>query len=138
MVIVRFMLIAHRIRHLIKHGTLADARAAWRAAITSIDGSKLHNSVRIYLNLHYPVARCWLELGYIEDARKVLAEVPPAWLRQEPVLRAFEALLTSHEQATRARPGMGPGQPTCGELRACSTVIPTDGIPIHAAPTRGA
>jgi hypothetical protein len=89
------------IRYLIAHGTLVEARAAWRLAIPAIDpdGSKLRGSPWLARNLHYWVARRWLELGRIEDAREVLSEVPQPWLGQEAELRELDALVASHQQA---------------------------------------
>jgi tetratricopeptide (TPR) repeat protein len=89
------------VRFLIAHGTLAEARAAWQHAIRWIDpdGTRLRNSPWLALNLHFWVARRWLALGRLEDAREVLAEVPERWLEQESELRELVQRLTAHEQA---------------------------------------
>ncbi|HEX4416264.1 MAG TPA: hypothetical protein VH165_00120 [Kofleriaceae bacterium] len=89
------------IRFLIAHGTLAEARAAWQLAIRAIDpdGTRLRNSAWLALNFHFWVARRWLALGYLEDAREVLSEVPDRWLDQESELRDLDRLLTAQEQS---------------------------------------
>ena len=89
------------IRHLITHGTLAEARAAWQRAIRAIDpeGTRLRQSSWLALNLHYWVARRWLALGHLADARAVLSEVPQRWLDEEAELRALLQILTVEEQS---------------------------------------
>ena len=89
------------IRFLIAHGTLADARAAWQHAIRSIDpdGTRLRSSPWLALNLHYWVARRWLAVGRLDDAREVLSEVPERWLAEEAELRELLQVLTAQEQA---------------------------------------
>ena len=89
------------IRFLIAHGTLAEARAAWQQAIRSIDpdGTRLRNSPWLALNLHFWVARRWLAVGRLDDARDVLSEVPERWLTQEAELRELVQVLTSQEQS---------------------------------------
>jgi tetratricopeptide (TPR) repeat protein len=89
------------IRFLIAHGTLAEARAAWQHAIRSIDpdGTRLRNSPWLALNLHFWVARRWLAVGRLEDAREVLSEVPARWLEQESELRELVQILTAQEQS---------------------------------------
>jgi tetratricopeptide (TPR) repeat protein len=89
------------IRFLIAHGTLAEARAAWQHAIRSIDpdGTRLRSSPWLALNLHYWVARRWLAVGRLDDAREVLSEVPERWLAEEAELRELLQVLTTQEQA---------------------------------------
>lgn len=89
------------IRFLIAHGTLAEARGAWQQAIRSIDpdGTRLRSSSWLALNLHCWVARRWLAVGRLEDAREVLAEVPERWLEEEFELRALVHDLVSQQQA---------------------------------------
>jgi tetratricopeptide (TPR) repeat protein len=89
------------IRFLIAHGTLAEARAAWQQAIRSIDpdGTRLRNSPWLALNLHFWVARRWLAVGRLDDAREVLSEVPARWLDQESELRELVQILTAQEQS---------------------------------------
>ena len=89
------------IRFLIAHGTLAEARAAWQHAIRSIDpdGTRLRSSPWLALNLHYWVARRWLAVGRLDDAREVLSEVPERWLAQEAELRELLQVLTAQEQS---------------------------------------
>ena len=89
------------IRFLIAHGTLAEARAAWQHAIRSIDpdGTRLRNSPWLALNFHFWVARRWLAIGRLDDAREVLSEVPERWLTQESELRELVQVLTAQEQA---------------------------------------
>lgn len=89
------------IRFLIAHGTLAEARAAWQHAIRSIDpdGTRLRSSPWLALNLHFWVARRWLAVGRIDDARQVLSEVPERWLAQEAELRELVQILTAQEQS---------------------------------------
>ena len=89
------------IRFLIAHGTLAEARAAWQHAIRSIDpdGTRLRNSPWLALNLHFWVARRWLAVGRLDDARQVLSEVPERWLAQEAELRELVQVLTAQEQS---------------------------------------
>jgi tetratricopeptide (TPR) repeat protein len=89
------------VRHLIAHGTLAEARAAWQNARRSVDpdGSRLRRSAWLSLNLHYWVARRWLAVGQLEDARGVLSEIPDLWLEEEEELRRLRDLIASQEQA---------------------------------------
>lgn len=89
------------IRFLIAHGTLAEARAAWQHAIRSIDpdGTRLRSSPWLALNLHFWVARRWLAVGRLDDARQVLSEVPERWLAQEAELRELVQILTAQEQS---------------------------------------
>lgn len=89
------------IRFLITHGTLVEARAAWQHAIRSIDpeGTRLRNSPWLALNLHYWVARQWLAMGRLDDARAVLSEVPARWLAEETKLRELLQVLTAQEQS---------------------------------------
>lgn len=89
------------IRFLIAHGTLAEARATWQQAIRWIDpdGTRLRNSPWLALHLHFWVARRWLAVGRLDDAREVLSEVPERWLAQESELRALVLVLTAQEQA---------------------------------------
>ena len=89
------------IRFLIAHGTLAEARTAWQRAVRHIDpdGAKLRRSSWLALNLHCGVARRWMALGRLEEAREVLTEVPQRWLDQEAELRELLELLTAQQQA---------------------------------------
>jgi hypothetical protein len=89
------------IRFLIAHGTLAEARAAWQHAIRSLDpdGTRLRSSSWLALNLHYWVARRWLALGRLEDAREVLSEIPERWLEQESELRELVQDLKAQEES---------------------------------------
>jgi tetratricopeptide (TPR) repeat protein len=89
------------IRFLIAHGTLAEARTAWQQAIRSIDpdGTRLRSSPWLALNLHFWVARRWLAVGRLDDAREVLSEVPERWLTQEAELRELVQVLASQDQS---------------------------------------
>jgi hypothetical protein len=89
------------IRFLIAHGTLEEARVAWRLARQAIDpdGELMRGSPWLAINLHRMVARRWLALGRIDDARDVLAEIPKHWLEQEAELRDLVRVLAGHEQA---------------------------------------
>lgn len=89
------------IRFLIAHGTLAEARAAWQHAIRSIDpdGTRLQSSPWLALNLHYWVARRWLAVGRLDEAREALSEVPERWLAEEAELREFVQVLIAQEQS---------------------------------------
>jgi tetratricopeptide (TPR) repeat protein len=89
------------IRFLIAHGSLAEARAAWQHAIRFIDpdGTRLRASPWLALNLHFWVARRWLAVGRLEDAREVLTEVPERWLEEESELRDLVQVVTAQEQA---------------------------------------
>lgn len=89
------------IRFLIAHGTLVEARAAWQRAIRSIDpdGTRLRRSPWLALNFHFWIARRWLAVGRLEDARAVLSEVPERWLRQEAELRDLVEVLIAQEQS---------------------------------------
>ncbi|HWO26056.1 MAG TPA: hypothetical protein VNO30_45330 [Kofleriaceae bacterium] len=89
------------IRFLIAHGTLEEARRAWRLARQAIDpdGELMRRSPWLAIHLHGMVARRWLALGRIDDARDVLAEIPKQWLDQEAELRDLVRALSSNEQA---------------------------------------
>lgn len=89
------------IRFLIAHGTLEEARRAWRLARQAIDpdGELMRRSPWLAINLHGMVARRWLALGRVDDARDVLAEIPKQWLDQEAELRDLVRALSSDEQA---------------------------------------
>lgn len=106
------------IRFLIAHGTLAEARAAWQHAIRSIDpdGTRLRSSPWLALNLHYWVARRWLAVGRLDDAREVLSEVPERWLAEEAELRELVQVLTAQEQALALGESVYPAS-TPGEAR---------------------
>jgi tetratricopeptide (TPR) repeat protein len=89
------------VRFLIAHGTLDEARAAWRCAINAIDpdGAKLRRSPWLALNLHFWVARRWLAAGCLGEAREVMSEVPLHWLEQENELRTLIETITAQEQS---------------------------------------
>lgn len=89
------------IRFLIAHGTLAEARTAWQHAIRSIDpdGTRLWSSPWLALNFHYWVARRWLALGRLDEAREVISEIPERWLAEEAELHDLVQSLTAQEQA---------------------------------------
>lgn len=91
------------VRFLIAHGTLDEARQAWRAARVAVDpnGEEMRRSPWLALNLHGMVARRWLALGRLDDARDVLAEIPTYWLTQEAELRDLVRVLKSDEQGRR-------------------------------------
>lgn len=88
------------IRFLIAHGTLAEAHAAWQHAVRAIDpdGSRLRRSPWLALNLHCWVARRWLALGRVEEARMVLSEVPEQWLREEPLRELLELIAVQEQE----------------------------------------
>jgi tetratricopeptide (TPR) repeat protein len=89
------------IRFLIAHGTVAEARAAWQQATSDVDpdGSKLRRSSWLALNMHFWVARRWLAVGNLREARDVLSEVPPSWLEQEAELQRLVEIIAAQEQA---------------------------------------
>lgn len=89
------------IRFLIAHGTLEEARGAWRLARQAIDpdGELMRRSPWLAIHLHGMVARRWLALGRIDDARDVLAEIPKPWLDQEAELRDLVRAVVSDVQA---------------------------------------
>lgn len=91
------------IRFLIAFGTIAAARNAWQQAIRSIDpdGRKMRNSPWLALNLHFWVARRWIAVGRLADAREVISEIPERWLEQEAELRGLVQVLATQEQALR-------------------------------------
>lgn len=89
------------VRFLIAHGTLEEARQAWRIARQAIDpdGELMRRSPWLAINLHGMVARRWLALGRVEDAQDVLAEIPKPWLDQEAELRDLVRVLSGARQA---------------------------------------
>jgi tetratricopeptide (TPR) repeat protein len=89
------------VRFLIAHGTLEEARGAWRLArqVIDPDGELMRRNPWLAIHLHGMVARRWLALGRIDDARDVLAEIPKQWLDQEAELRDLVRALSSDEQA---------------------------------------
>lgn len=93
---------ARLVTFLIAHGTYEDARREWRAAVERVDraGKLLEERSWLALNLHRWVARRWLALGYISEAREVLDEIPPRFVAQE---RALAALAQEIEDAEEAR-----------------------------------
>jgi tetratricopeptide (TPR) repeat protein len=88
------------IRFLITHGTLAEAHTAWQQALRAIDpdGSRLRRSPWLALNLHCWVARRWLALGRLEEARVVLSEVPAQWLQEAPLQELLELLAVQEQE----------------------------------------
>ena len=89
------------IRFLIAHGTLEEARDAWRLARQAIDpdGELMRRSPWLAIHLHGMVARRWLALGRVDDAHDVLAEIPKRWLDQEAELRDLVRVVSSDLQA---------------------------------------
>lgn len=87
---------------LITHGTYEGARREWRAAMERVDrtGQLLEERSWLALNMHRWVARRWLTLGYISEARQVLDEIPPRFIEQE---RALAQLSQEIEDADEAR-----------------------------------
>jgi tetratricopeptide (TPR) repeat protein len=88
---------------LIGHGTLEEARKAWSAALGALDpdGDRMEESSWLAMHLHRWVARRWLALGYVAEARGVLAEVPRRWIDGEDELRAVEHMVQDAEESLR-------------------------------------
>lgn len=86
---------------LIGHGTLEEARKAWSAALGALDpdGDRMEESPWLAMHLHRWVARRWLALGYVAEARGVLAEVPRRWIDDEDELRAVEHMVRDAEES---------------------------------------
>ena len=114
------------IRFLIAHGTLAEARAAWRQAIAAIDptGDQLRSSPWLAENLHYAVARRWLELGRVEDAREVVDEIPMPWRRDREELRDLDRWIASCEQALRLGESVYPSSTPLAERWQAPRALP--------------
>lgn len=89
------------ITFLIGHGTLREARAAFDEALERIDpdGDRMNATPWLALHLHRWVARRWLALGYIDEARAVLERVPRTWRESEVELRDVEQLVRDAEEA---------------------------------------
>ena len=88
---------------LIGHGTLEEARKAWSAALAALDpdGDRMKESSWLAMHLHRWVARRWLALGYVAEARGVLAEIPRRWIESEDELRGIEHLVQDAEESLR-------------------------------------
>jgi tetratricopeptide (TPR) repeat protein len=88
---------------LIAHGTYEDARREWRAATERVDptGKLLEERSWLALNMHRWVARRWLTLGYLSEARDVLDEIPPRFVEQESVIALLSQEIEDAEEAHR-------------------------------------
>ena len=88
---------------LIAHGTYDDARREWRAATERVDptGTLIEERSWLALNMHRWVARRWLTLGYISEARDVLDEIPPRYVQQESVLAALSQEIDDADESRR-------------------------------------
>lgn len=94
---------ARLVTFLIAHGTYDGARREWRAAMERVDrtGKLLEERSWLALNMHRWVARRWLTLGYISEAREVLDEIPPRFVEQESALALLSQEIEDAEEARR-------------------------------------
>lgn len=85
---------------LIGHGTLDEARKAWSNALVELDpdGSRMEESSWLAMHLHRWVARRWLALGYVAEARGVLEGIPRRWIESDERLRSVEHLVRDAEE----------------------------------------
>lgn len=106
---------------LIGHGTLEEARKAWSAALVALDpdGDRMEESSWLAMHLHRWVARRWLALGYVAEARGVLDGIPRHWIESEDELRAVEHLVLDAEESLHLGESVYPaGVPTESRWRA--------------------
>jgi len=111
---------------LIGHGTLDEARRAWAAALVALDpdGARIEESPWLALHLHRWVARRWLALGYVAEARGVLDGIPRRWLEREAELSAVEQLILDAEESRRLGESVYPAGVPAGSRGRAPRVTP--------------
>lgn len=94
---------ARLVTFLITHGTYDGARHEWHEARERVDPTGRQSAADSWLALHMHrwVARRWLTLGYVAEARAVLDEIPPRFVAAEAQLAALAREIEDAEEARR-------------------------------------
>ncbi|HWO17384.1 MAG TPA: hypothetical protein VNO30_01365 [Kofleriaceae bacterium] len=121
---------ARLVTFLIAYGSFDKARYEWRELTDRVDpaGSQMRESSRLALRVHRWVAGQWLAQGHVAEARAVLDEVPPRFVRlAQPLARLAQELADAEAAAPR---GDG-GAAAATTLPAAAVTDADDEAPVH-------